>query len=91
MEAQMLISHKGKMPEIHPSSYIAPTATVCGDVTIGPNCRVMHGTSIIAEGGKITIGENCIIFENAVLKSNVNHSANIGNFCLIGPNAHVVG
>ncbi len=87
----MLISHKGKMPDIHPSSYIAPTATICGNVAIGPNCRVMHGVSIIAEDGKILIGEHCIIFENAVVRSNANHSATIGNFCLIGPNAHVVG
>ena len=87
----MFISHKGKMPDVHPSAYIAPTATICGDVEIGPNCRVMHGASIIAEGGKITIGEHCIIFENAVVRSNTKHSAIIGNFCLIGPDAHVVG
>jgi carbonic anhydrase/acetyltransferase-like protein (isoleucine patch superfamily) len=91
LEVQMLISHKGKNPEVHSSAYIAPTATICGDVTIGPNCRVMHGASIIAEGGKITIGEQCIIFENAVVRSNTDHSASIGNHCLIGPNAHVVG
>lgn len=51
----------------------------------------MHGASIIAEGGKIVIGEQCIIFENAVVRSNPDHSASIGNYCLIGPNAHVVG
>jgi len=44
----MLISHKGRKPEVHPSAYIAPSATICGDVIIGPNCRVMHGASIIA-------------------------------------------
>lgn len=87
----MLISHNGKIPEVHPSAYIAPSASVCGDVVIGPNCRVMHGASIIAEGGRITIGEHCIVFENAVLRSNAKHCATIGNFCLIGPNAHVVG
>jgi len=87
----MLISHRGKKPEVHSLAYIAPTATICGDVTIGPNCRVMHGASIIAEGGKIIIGEHVIILENAVVRSNANHSATIGNFCLIGPNAHVVG
>jgi carbonic anhydrase/acetyltransferase-like protein (isoleucine patch superfamily) len=87
----MVISHNGKTPEIHPSAYIAPTATICGDVKIGRNCRVMHGTAIIAEGGQITIGEHGIIFENAVVRSNANHSATIGKFCLIGPNAHVVG
>ncbi len=87
----MIISHKGKKPEVHASAYIAPSATVCGDVTIGPNCRVMHGASVIAEGGKIKIGEHCIILENAVVRSTARHSATIGNYTLIGPNAHVVG
>ena len=87
----MLFSHNGKRPEVHSSAYIAPTATICGDVIVGPSCRVMHGASIIAEGGKITIGKQCIIFENAVIRSNTDHSASIGNYCLIGPNAHVVG
>ena len=87
----MVIIHNGEKPEVHASAYIAPSATVCGNVTIGPNCRVMHGASIIAEGGKITIGEHCIILENAVLRSNTKHSATIGNYTLIGPNAHVVG
>jgi carbonic anhydrase/acetyltransferase-like protein (isoleucine patch superfamily) len=51
----------------------------------------MHGASIIAEGGKITIDEQCIVFENAVVRSNTDHSASVGKYCLIGPNAHVVG
>jgi carbonic anhydrase/acetyltransferase-like protein (isoleucine patch superfamily) len=87
----MLILHKGKKPEVHSSAYVAPTATICGDISIGPNCRIMHGASIIAEGGRISVGEQCIIFENAVVRSNADHSASIGNNCLIGPNAHVVG
>ena len=51
----------------------------------------MHGASIIAEGGSIAIGEHCMILENAVVRSNAKHSTRIGNFCLIGPQAHVVG
>jgi carbonic anhydrase/acetyltransferase-like protein (isoleucine patch superfamily) len=87
----MIISHEGKSPRIDPSAFIAPTATVCGDVTIGPNCRVMHGAVVIAEGGHILIGAQGIIFENAVVRSNTRHSTIIGDYCLIGPNAHVVG
>lgn len=87
----MLLSHNGKQPEIDPSAYIAPNATICGDVTIGSNCRIMHGACIVAEGGQIEIGEQCIILENAVIRSNKNHSAFIGRYCLIGPHAHVVG
>ena len=90
-EQPLIISHAGKEPKIHASAYIAPSATICGDVTIGPHCRVMHGSSLIAEGGKIEIDEYCIIFENAVIRSNINHSVNIGKYCLIGPNVHAVG
>lgn len=87
----MILSHNGKKPRIDPSAFVAPHAVICDDVTIGPNCRVMYGATVIAEGGRITIGEQCIIFENAVVRSNSKHSASIGKYCLIGPNAHVVG
>ena len=87
----MILSHLGKAPKIDPSAVVTPTATICGDVTIGPNCRIMHGATVIAEGGRIAIGEQCIVFENAVIRSNRNHPARIGKYCLIGPNAHAVG
>lgn len=87
----MIISHLEKTPEVHPSAYIAPTATICGDVSIGAECRIMHGASVIAEGGRIRMGEHCIVFENAVVRSNTKHHTDIGDHCLIGPNAHVVG
>ena len=87
----MILSHAGKMPQIDSSAIVAPTATICGDVTIGPNCRIMHGATLIAEGGGITIGEQCTVLQNAVIRSSRNHSTEIGNYCLIGPNAHVVG
>jgi len=87
----MIISHKGETPHIASSAYVAPNAAICGDVTVGEHCRIMHGAQIIAEGGEIAIGNECIIMENAVLRSNTRHPLSIGNNCLIGPNAHVVG
>ena len=58
----MLLEHRGKTPRIHPSAYIAPTATICGDVSIGENSRVLFGVVLVAEGGSVEIGANCIIF-----------------------------
>jgi carbonic anhydrase/acetyltransferase-like protein (isoleucine patch superfamily) len=49
------------------------------------------GAQVIAEGGSISIGRECIIMENSVLRSSARHSLSIANNCLIGPNAHVVG
>ncbi len=39
----MILTHGGKSPTIYPTAYVAPNATVCGDVRIGPQCRVMFG------------------------------------------------
>ena len=87
----MIVKHLGKTPRIDASAYVAPNAVVCGDVSIGANCRILFGAQVIAEGGSIAIGAACIVMENAVLRSNASHSLTIANNCLIGPNAHVVG
>jgi carbonic anhydrase/acetyltransferase-like protein (isoleucine patch superfamily) len=64
----VIIAHLGKTPRIAASAYVAPNAVVCGDVTVGENCRIMFGAQVIAEGGSITIGDECIVMENAVLR-----------------------
>lgn len=87
----MIIRHLNKSPIIDESAFIAPTAAICGDVKIGKNTRIMYGAAIIAEGGAIEIGDNCVVLENAVLRSTVHHSLHIGNNVLVGPNAHAVG
>ncbi|GGC61384.1 gamma carbonic anhydrase family protein [Undibacterium terreum] len=87
----MIISHQGKTPHIDPGAYVAPNAVVCGDVTIGAGCRILFGAQLIAESGSITIGKECIVMENAVLRSSAQHPLSIGNNCLIGPQTHVVG
>ena len=87
----MLIKHDGDSPQIDPAAWVAPNALICGNVTIGPGCRIMYGAQLIAESGSISIGGDCIIMENAVLRSSARHPLSIGNNCLVGPNAHVVG
>lgn len=87
----MLLTHAGKSPRIDPTAWVAPNAVLCGDVSIGPGCRILFGAQLIAEGGSIHIGSECIVMHNAVLRSSARHSLRIGNNCLIGPNSHVVG
>jgi hypothetical protein len=43
----MLIAHGSKHPEIAASAWVAPDATVCGDVTIGPGTRILYGARLI--------------------------------------------
>jgi carbonic anhydrase/acetyltransferase-like protein (isoleucine patch superfamily) len=87
----MIIKHLDKEPRIDNTAFIAPNSMICGDVKIGKNVRVMFGAQIIAESSPITIGDNCIILENAVIRGTDKFPVSIGNNCLIGPNAHLAG
>ena len=87
----MLLEHQGKRPHIHQSAYVAPTATVCGDVTIGENGRVLFGAVITAEGGPVEIGAHCIVMETAVIRSTSRHPTWIGDHVLVGPRAYLTG
>jgi len=87
----VLLEHRGKTPHIDSSAYIAPTATICGDVSIGKNSRILFGATLVAEGGPVEIGANCIIMENAVIRGTPGFPARLGNAILVGPHAYLTG
>jgi carbonic anhydrase/acetyltransferase-like protein (isoleucine patch superfamily) len=87
----MLLEHNGERPKVHSTAYVAPNATLCGDVTVGKHSRVMFGAVLTAEGGPVRIGETCVVMENAVIRGTKRHPASIGDNCVVGPRAHLVG
>ena len=87
----MLLEHQGKRPRIDATAYIAPTATVCDDVTIGAESRVLFGAVHVAEGGPVTIGRCCIVMEQAVVRGTARHPVRLGDHVLVGPHAHLSG
>ena len=87
----MLIEHEGQRPRVADSAYVAPTAVVCGDVTVGADCRVLFGAILTAEGGPVVLGKRCIVMENAVLRGRESHPTVLGDHVLVGPHAHLNG
>lgn len=87
----MQFEHQGAEPRIHPTAVVAATAVVSGDVTIGPDSQVLHGAVITAEGGPITLGENVIVMENALIRATSTNPVHIGDHVLVGPMASVSG
>jgi carbonic anhydrase/acetyltransferase-like protein (isoleucine patch superfamily) len=87
----MLIEHRGRVPQVHPTAYIAPTAVLCGAVRVGPDARVLFGAVLTAEDGEISIGARCVIMENALVRGRAAHPAILGDDVLVGPHAHVNG
>jgi carbonic anhydrase/acetyltransferase-like protein (isoleucine patch superfamily) len=91
----MIFSSSTKRPKIHSSAYVAPSAIVSGDVTIGAGCAVLHGAVLSAEGAPLSVGEQSVIMENAVLKASggsaLSFPLTVGNRCIVGPHAYVAG
>jgi carbonic anhydrase/acetyltransferase-like protein (isoleucine patch superfamily) len=87
----MILTHRGERPLIPRSAYVAPSAVLCGAVTLGERARVLHGAILTAEDGEIWIGEDVVIMENALLRGRSQHPVSIGNAVLIGPHVHLNG
>ena len=79
------------MGTIDRTAWLAPTAVATGDVSIGPGSRVLHGAVLNADQGAITLGENVLVMETAVLRGRPGHPLVIGDAVLIGPQSHLNG
>ena len=67
--------------------YIAPNATVVGDVVLGKDVNIWYGAVLRGDHGRITVGEGTNIQDNAVLHD----ETTLGTFCTVGHSAIVHG
>ena len=91
----MLIRHRGRTPAVDNTAYVAPTATLVGDIRVGPRARIMYGAVLDAEASHITVGEACVITEHAVLRATAAGDADrpvvLGDHVFVGPHATLLG
>ena len=63
----MVYALGSKKPVLHGNNYIAPNATVIGDVVIGKNANVWWNVVIRGDNDTVTIGEDVNIQDGSVL------------------------
>ena len=76
-----------KTPNIHPSAFIAPNATVLGDVTVGAQSSFFFGAVARSEFVPIVIGERTNIQDNCVLHADPGLPMTIGSGVTVGHSA----
>src|SRR3954453_21645977 len=79
------------MAEIHPTAWVAPTAVVTGDVTVGAQSRVLHHAVLNGDLGPVRVGSDVVVMEHAVLRGRADHPLAIGDAVLVGPHTHLNG
>lgn len=88
----MIQSIKGFAPSISSSAFVAPNATVIGEVCIADHASIWHGAVLRGDVGKITVGANSNIQDNAVLHCSLGKSVTvIGENVTVGHGAIVHG
>jgi carbonic anhydrase/acetyltransferase-like protein (isoleucine patch superfamily) len=91
----MLIRHRGAEPAVDKTAWVAPSATLVGDVRIGPRTRIMYGAVLDAEGAHIEIGSACVVAEHAVLRATAvgdpRRPVIIGDHVFVSPHATLLG
>ena len=82
---------EGRRPKIGGSSFIAESADIVGDVTIGERCFIGPGAKIKGDYGKIAIGDDTSIQENCVLHARPGERTEIGNKVTVGHGSIIHG
>jgi carbonic anhydrase/acetyltransferase-like protein (isoleucine patch superfamily) len=81
----MILTVRGKTPEIGQDTYVAPSADVIGDVKIGKGCSIWFNTTLRGDVMPIVIGDDTNIQDNAVIHGTYNKcGAVIGNKVTVG-------
>ncbi len=87
----MILPYRGRVPRIAPTAFIAPTATVIGDVTIGEEASVWFGAVLRGDVGHIEVGPRANVQDNAVLHSTDQVPTVLGEGVTIGHGAVLEG
>ena len=74
----MIREYRGKLPQIAPTAYIDPAATVIGDVTIGERASIWPGVVLRGDADHLEIGEESNIQDNSVVHADWGVPTHIG-------------
>ena len=74
----------GVSPELHDSSWVAPDATLIGNVTVENAGSVWFGAVLRGDNERITVGAGSNVQDGCVLHTDMGFPLDIGTDCTVG-------
>lgn len=87
----LLVPFESHEPVVSPDAFVAPTATLVGQVTVGANTVVMFGAVLRADRDRIVLGQGSNLQDNVVVHGDPGSPALIGEGVSVGHGAIVHG
>jgi len=83
----MLVSFGGKTPRVAAGAFVAPTATLIGDVEVEEGASIWFGTVLRGDLGRIRVGRGSSVQDNAVVHTLPGEETFIGPDVTVGHGA----
>ena len=90
-ERANLFAYGDRLPEVHPSAFVAPGAYVIGKVRVGEGSSVWYGAVLRGDLDEIVVGARTSIQDNAVVHMDAGFPVSIGDDRVVGHAAVVHG
>lgn len=91
MRESGLLPFEGRYPKIENSAWVAPGATVVGEVRLGDRASVWYGAVLRGDTDPITVGDRTNVQDGSVLHADPGFPTTIGAGCVVGHRAILHG
>jgi carbonic anhydrase/acetyltransferase-like protein (isoleucine patch superfamily) len=84
-----LYAFEGRVPDVHPEAFVAPTATLVGDVTIEAGASVWYGAVIRADFAPVVVRVGANVQDGSVIHgppgtaTEIGPSATVAHLCVV--------
>ncbi|MEU0118129.1 gamma carbonic anhydrase family protein [Streptomyces bobili] len=87
----LIVGIGGREPEVDDEAFVAPTASVIGEVTLAAGASVWYGAVLRGDVERISVGAQSNIQDNCTLHADPGFPVTIGERVSVGHNAVVHG
>jgi carbonic anhydrase/acetyltransferase-like protein (isoleucine patch superfamily) len=91
MAEPLILALEGHTPRLHPESWVAPNASVIGNVTLAEKASVWYSATLRAEFDPIEIGPGSNVQDSATIHADPGFPVVIGARVTVGHNAVLHG
>lgn len=86
-----IITIDGATPKVAQNVFVAPTATLSGDVELGERASAFYGVSVRGDSAPIRVGAGTNLQDNVVLHADAGFPCTVGQSVSVGHSAVVHG